>query len=249
MKRLLTILFLGLSLCAFGQKVAIKGTVVGGANESPLPGVHVIEKGTTNAVAADANGEFTMNVPVGAVLEFTYIGYTPKDVTITGAGAIRVVMVEDSDVIEDVVVVGYGVQKKKLFTGATVQVKGEDIAKMNTTNPLGALQSKTPGVNITSNGGFLDQGFKVNIRGMGTTGTYAPLYVVDGVPNGSLSSLNASDIESIDVLKDAASAAIYGARAANGVILITTKKGKAGTGEVAYDGYYGVQNLYKIPIP
>lgn len=247
MKKLLTILFLGLSLCAFGQKVTINGTVVGGANESPLPGVHVIEQGTTNAVAADANGEFTMNVPVGAVLEFTYIGYVPKNVTVTSGGLLRVVMEEDSDVIEDVVVVGYGVQKKKLFTGATVQVKGEDIAKMNTVNPLGALQSKTPGVNITSNGGFLDQGFKVNIRGMGTTGTYAPLYVVDGVPNGSLSSLNASDIESIDVLKDAASAAIYGARAANGVILITTKKGKAGTGEVAYDGYYGVQNLYKIP--
>ena len=122
MKKLLTILFLGMSLCAFGQKVTVTGTVVGGANETPLPGVHVIEKGTTNAVAADANGEFSLNVPVGAVLEFTYIGYVPKDVVVTGAGMIRVVMQEDSDMIEDVVVVGYGVQKKKLFTGATVQV-------------------------------------------------------------------------------------------------------------------------------
>lgn len=247
MKRLLTILFLGLGLCAFGQKVTVRGTVEGGGTDGPLPGVHVIEKGTLNASATDEKGEFSINVPVGAVLEFTYIGYVPKEVAVTGAGLLRIVLDEDSDLIEDVVVVGYGVQKKKLFTGATVQVKGDDIAKMNTVNPLGALQSKTPGVNITQNGGFLDQGFKVNIRGMGTVGSYEPLYVVDGVPNGSLSALNASDIESIDVLKDAASAAIYGARAANGVILITTKKGKAGTGEVSYDGYYGVQNLYKLP--
>lgn len=246
MKRLLTILFLGLSLCAFGQKVTVRGTVEGG-DDGPLVGVHVIEKGTVNAVATDEKGEFSINVPTGAVLEFSFIGYIPKEVPVTGAGLLRVVLEEDSDMIDDVVVIGYGVQKKKLFTGATVQVKGDDIAKMNTVNPLGALQSKTPGVNITQNGGFLDQGFKVNIRGMGTVGSYEPLYVVDGVPNGSLSSLNASDIESIDVLKDAASAAIYGARAANGVILITTKKGKAGTGEVAYDGYYGVQNLYKLP--
>ena len=246
MKKWLTILFLGLGLCAYGQNVTIKGTVVG-TDSNPMPGVNVVEKGTYNATATDMNGEFTLTVPVGSVLQCSFIGYIPKEVTVTGAGSVRIVLEEDSAVIEDVVVVGYGVQKKKLFTGATVQVKGDDIAKMNTVNPLGALQSKTPGVNITQNGGFLDQGFKVNIRGMGTVGDYAPLYVVDGVPNGSLSSLNAADIESIDVLKDAASAAIYGARAANGVILITTKKGKAGTGEVSYDAYYGIQNLYKIP--
>lgn len=104
--------------------------------------------------------------------------------------------------------------------------KGEDIAKLNTVDALGALQSQSPGVNITQNNGFLGSGFKVNIRGIGTTGTFSPLYVVDGVANGSIDGLNPSDIESLDVLKDAASAAIYGARAANGVILITTKRGK-----------------------
>lgn len=126
-------------------------------------------------------------------------------------------------------------------------MKGEDIAKLNTVDALGALQSQSPGVNITQNNGFLGSGFKVNIRGIGTTGTFSPLYVVDGVANGSIDGLNPSDIESLDVLKDAASAAIYGARAANGVILITTKRGKTGVAEVSYDGYVGVQNLYKIP--
>lgn len=138
----------------------------------------------------------------------------------------KITLTEDSELLDEVVVVGYGVQKKKLVTGATVQVKGEDIAKLNTVDALGALQSQSPGVNITQNNGFLGSGFKVNIRGIGTTGTFSPLYVVDGVANGSIDGLNPSDIESLDVLKDAASAAIYGARAANGVILITTKRGK-----------------------
>lgn len=118
---------------------------------------------------------------------------------------------------DDFVAIGYGVQQKKLITGATVQVKGDDIAKLNTVNALGALQSQTPGVNITKQSGKPGEGFKVTIRGLGTIGNSAPLYIIDGVPNGDIGMLNPSDIESVDVLKDAASAAIYGARAANGV--------------------------------
>ena len=151
----------------------------------------------------------------------------------------KITLAEDSELLDEVVVVGYGVQKKKLVTGATVQVKGEDIAKLNTVDALGALQSQSPGVNITQNNGFLGSGFKVNIRGIGTTGTFSPLYVVDGVANGSIDGLNPSDIESLDVLKDAASAAIYGARAANGVILITTKQARQGKTTVTYDGFVG----------
>ena len=138
-------------------------------------------------------------------------------------------------------------QKKKLVTGATVQVKGDELTKLSTTSAFTALQSQTPGVMIMQSSGQAGEGFKVNIRGLGTTGDAEPLYVVDGVANGSISSLSPADIESIDVLKDAASAAIYGARAANGVILVTTKKGKEGQSFVSYDGYYGFQNLYKIP--
>jgi TonB-linked SusC/RagA family outer membrane protein len=145
------------------------------------------------------------------------------------------------------VVVGYGVQKKKLVTGATVQVSGENLQKLNTTNALGALQSQSPGVNITQSSGQPGEGFKVVIRGLGTVGSAGPLYVIDGVAGGDINALNPSDIESIDVLKDAASAAIYGARAANGVILVTTKQGKAGKLQLSYDGYYGAQYLAKLP--
>ena len=149
------------------------------------------------------------------------------------------------------VVVGYGVQKKKLVTGATVQVKGEDIAKLNTTNALTAMQSSTPGVQITQTSSQPGKGFKVNIRGVGTIGTSSPLLIIDGINAGTaddgLNGLNPNDIESIDVLKDAASAAIYGARAANGVILVTTKQGKAGKVQLQYDGYVGWSNAYKVP--
>ena len=149
------------------------------------------------------------------------------------------------------VVVGYGVQKKKLVTGATVQVKGEDIAKLNTTNALTAMQASTPGVNITQTSSQPGKGFKVNIRGVGTIGESSPLLIIDGINAGTadngLNGLNPNDIESIDVLKDAASAAIYGARAANGVILVTTKQGKAGKIQVQYDGFVGWSNAYKVP--
>jgi len=131
------------------------------------------------------------------------------------------------------------VYRKKLVTGATVQVKGDDIQKLSTTSPLSALQSQTPGVNITQGSGQPGEDFKVTVRGLGTIGDSAPLYVIDGIAGGDINVLNPSDIESIDVLKDAASAAIYGARAANGVILVTTRQGKSGKPQLSYDGYVG----------
>lgn len=225
------------------QVYTARGTVTD-QNGDPVIGASIQEKGTGNGIITDVNGKFSLNVKKDATLIISYIGYKTQEVK---AGPnLKITLTEDSELLEEVVVMGYGVQKKKLVTGATVQVKGEDIAKLNTVDVLGALQSQSPGVNITSNGGFLGQGFKVNIRGIGTNGTYSPLYVVDGVVNGSIDGLSPTDIESIDVLKDAASAAIYGSRAANGVILITTKQGKEGRFEASYDGYYGIQNLPKI---
>jgi len=144
-------------------------------------------------------------------------------------------------------VVGYGIQKKKLVTGSTIQVKGDELVKMNTTSALAALQSSTPGMQIISSSGQPGEGYKVTIRGIGTTGNYAPLYVIDGVTGGDINALNPSDIESIDVLKDAASCAIYGARGANGVVLVTTKQGKSGKYTVTYDGFYGWQNSPATP--
>ncbi|NMA73963.1 MAG: TonB-dependent receptor, partial [Bacteroidales bacterium] len=144
--------------------------------------------------------------------------------------------------LDEVIVVGYGVQKKKLNTGATIQVRGEDVQRMNTTSPLQALQGQTPGVAISSTSGQPGSGMKVTIRGLGTIGNSGPLYIIDGI-EGDISSISPSDIESIDVLKDAASAAIYGSQAANGVVLVTTKSGKEGKGQVTFDAYYGIQQV------
>lgn len=235
----------GIGIIPLSAQSVLSGTVVSASDGQPLVGAYVLVQGTNVGTSTDVDGTFRLDVSSGTILEVSQMGYVTRQVK--ASDGIKIALEEDQLWLDDVVVVGYGVQKKKLVTGSTVQVKGEDIAKLNTVDVLGALQSQSPGVNIVQNNGFLGSGFKVNIRGLGTIGDSAPLYVVDGVANGSISALNPSDIESIDVLKDAASAAIYGARAANGVILITTKKGKEGQASVTYDGYYGLQNLYKIP--
>lgn len=226
----------------------ITGTVVAAKDGEPLIGVNVLQKGTTNGVVTDVDGNFTLSLPIPCELTVTYVGYKGETVKVTSPNTpLHIELKEDNELLDEVVVVGYGVQKKKLVTGATVQVKGDNIAKLNTVNALGALQSQTPGVNITQSSGMPGEGFKVTIRGLGTTGSATPLYIIDGVTGGDINNLNPSDIESIDVLKDAASAAIYGSRAANGVILVTTKQGRTGKPEIAYDGYYGVQNGYRMP--
>ena len=202
---------------------------------------------TSNGTVTDLDGNFSLNVQPGATLVISYVGYKTQEIAVGSQSVINIDLTEDADVLEEVVVVGYGVQKKKLVTGATVQVKGDDIAKQNTTNALGAMASSTPGVQITQNSSQPGKSYKVYIRGIGTTGDSQPLYVIDGVAGGNLDGINPADIESIDVLKDAASAAIYGARAANGVILVTTKQGKAGKVEITYNGAIGWSNAYKRP--
>ncbi|MDR0961317.1 MAG: TonB-dependent receptor [Mediterranea sp.] len=232
------------------QSRRISGTVID-QNGEPVIGANVREKGTTNGVITNIDGEFAINVPTGATLEVSYIGFITESVRVASGSIIQVVLREDSQSLEEVVVIGYGVQKKKLVTGATVQVSGDNIQKMSSQNAFSALQGQTPGVNITQSSGMPGEGFKVNIRGLGTNGNSSPLYVVDGISHGNsgdvLNNLNPNDIESVDVLKDAASAAIYGSQAANGVILITTKQGKAGKITLSYDGYYGVQNIQRRP--
>ena len=239
----LVLLLIGFT--AMAQTVQIKGTVRDAIG--PVIGASVIESGTQNGTMTDMEGGFTLSVKPGATIEISSIGYQSQVIAIGNRTSFEVMLEEDNELLEEVVVVGYGVQKKKLVTGSTVQVKGDDLAKLNTTSALGAMQSSTPGVSIMSSNGQPGSGYNVNIRGMGTTGSYAPLYVIDGVTGGDINSLNPSDIESIDVLKDAASCAIYGARGANGVILITTKQGKSGKFTVTYDGFYGVQNVQKMP--
>ena len=223
----------------------ITGTVVDA--QGPVIGASVMEKGTTNGTVTDFDGNFALNVNPGATIVISYIGYETQEIKVGNQSNINITLNEDDAVLEEVVVVGYGVQKKKLVTGATVQVKGEEIAKLNTTSALEAMQSSTPGVQITQSSSQPGKGYKVYIRGIGTTGDSSPLYVIDGVAGGDINAINPNDIESIDVLKDAASAAIYGSRAANGVILVTTKQGKEGKIELSYNGAIGWSNAYKRP--
>ncbi len=226
------------------QNQKITGTVVDDLGE-PVTGANIRVKGTTRGTITDLDGKFSLDAAAGETLEISFIGYATQ--TVKAANGLMVTLKEDSQSLEDVVVVGYGVQKKKLVTGATIQVKGDDIAKMNTTQALGALQSQTPGVTIQALSGKPGEGFKVAIRGAGTNGDTKPLYVIDGVSGGDINNINPADIESIDVLKDAASCAIYGSAAANGVILVTTKQGKAGKIQVSYDGNVGWQDIYRLP--
>ena len=219
----------------------VKGTVISGSDNEPLIGASVMVQGTKTGAVTDLDGNFAIEAKNGQTLEVSYLGFVTQKIKVNGS-VIKVTLQEDKHSLDEVVVVGYGVQKKKLVTGATVQLKGDDIAKLNTTNPLTAMQGQTPGVNIVSTSGQPGAAMSVTIRGLGTVGNSQPLYLIDGV-GGDITTLNPADIESIDVLKDAASAAIYGAQAANGVVLVTTKSGKEGVSKITYDGYVGWQTL------
>ena len=237
-------------LCLLPLGAMAQGTVKGTVSDEsgdPVIGATVKVQGSNEGAITDFEGNYSVKAAPNATLIFSYVGYATQEVSVGGRQTVNVTLKEDNTTLNDVVVIGYGTMKKKLVTGATVQVKGEDIAKLNTTNALEAMQSSAPGVQITQSSTQPGKGYKVYIRGIGTTGNSAPLYVIDGVAGGSLNDINPADIESIDVLKDAASAAIYGARAANGVILVTTKQGKAGKVEITYNGAMGWSNVYKRP--
>lgn len=222
--------------------------VVKDALGDPLIGVSVMVKGTTEGSITNIDGKFNIKTTAeNPILVLSYIGYKTIEVKVGSEQDLSITMQEDAQSLDEVVVVGYGVQKKKLFTGATVQVGGDNLTKLSTSSALTALQSQAPGVNITQSSGMPGEGYRVTVRGLGTVGNAEPLYVIDGVAGGDINALNPSDIESIDVLKDAASAAIYGTRAANGVILVTTKQGKSGKMQVSFDAYVGWQNVYKMP--
>ena len=222
--------------------IQVKGVVLDTSNE-PVLGATVVEVGNPkNGTLTGVDGSFTLSVASGASLKISYIGY--KTVTVKAvAGDMTITLNEDSELLDDVVVVGYGTQRKKLVTGSTLHVDAENIAATNAVDVYGALQSQAPGMNIVQNSGQPGEGYKITIRGIGTNGDSNPLIVVDGVPNATIENLSPNDIESIDVLKDAASCAIYGTRGANGVILVTTKKGQAGSRvQVSFDGYMAWQN-------
>ncbi|GAP68263.1 TonB-linked outer membrane protein, SusC/RagA family [Bacteroidales bacterium 6E] len=217
-------------------------------NGAPLPGVTVVIKGTTNGTITNTDGTYSIsNLPPNATLLFTFVGMRAQEVVVGDRTSINVSMAEETIGIEEVVAVGYGTMKKAVITGATAHLSGETVVNQNRTDVLNALQGHLPGVSISQNSGMPGSGYNVVIRGMGTINSYNPLYVIDGVPGGNISNINPSDIQSIDVLKDAASAAIYGSRAANGVILVTTRQGGEGKTVLSYNGYVGFQNVQKKP--
>ena len=231
------------------QTVRISGKVSDSSGEE-LIGVSVVERGTANGSVTGIDGSYTLTVNPGATIDLKYLGYTSQSFNVvSGRNQYDIVLELDSKSLDEVVVIGYGVQKKKLVTGSTLNVTGDNIKLQSTTNVFTALQSQTPGVNIIQNNGQPGAGYIINIRGLGTNGESRPLYVIDGVPAGTdaLNHMSPADIESIDILKDAASSAIYGSRAANGVILVTTKQGKAGKPRIFYDGFVGQQYLTKKP--
>ncbi|MGC9342722.1 MAG: TonB-dependent receptor [Bacteroidales bacterium] len=228
------------------NQVSQQRTVSGKVTDSdglPLPGVTVVVKGTTQGTVTNADGEYSLtNIPEDATLVFSFVGMRTQEIEVGDQSTINVTMVMDAIGIEEVVAVGYGVQKKSVVTGAISSVRADELVKMPVAKVEQALQGKVSGVVVTQNTGQPGSSLTLRVRGTGSMGYSEPLYIVDGIQMSDLSTLNPSDIESIEILKDAASGAIYGARAANGVVLVTTKKGKSGEISVNYSGSYGIQN-------
>jgi len=227
-------------------QATVSGTVTDAAGET-LPGVSVVVKGTTNGTLTDVNGRYTLNAPANATLVFTYIGYISQEVGVNNRAAVNVTLAEAVTSLNEVVVTGYTTEQKKDIVGSVSIVDAEALQSTPTGNITSQLQGRSAGVTVSSDGS-LNGGAKVRIRGFGSFSGSEPLYVIDGVPvgggrsgstNSAVDNLNPNDIESMQVLKDAAAASIYGARAANGVVIITTKKGQAGTPKVTVEAYYG----------
>lgn len=234
------------TLCVFAQNKTITGLVVDGNGESII-GASVLVKGTTNGIITDIDGKFTLNdVPEAGVIQISYIGYKTQEISAKNKTNLKVVLVEDNEMLDEVVVVGYGVQKKSDVTGAMIRVGSEELNSRPVANAFEAMQGKAAGVDIVSNERPGEVG-TINVRGVRSlSASNTPLYVVDGIPlmsNSGIETLNPQDIESIDVLKDASATAIYGSRGANGVILVTTKSGKEGKMSLNYSGTVTIENL------
>ena len=239
LKMFLTGLLLVFASTALYAQTEIAGNVTDEAGE-PVIGATVVVKGTTDGTITDLDGKFKLAVEEGKTLIISYIGF--EDAEVTAAQNLRITLKEEVSELDEIVVTGYSVQKKADLTGAVSVVKTDDIAKQNENNPLKAMQGRVPGMNISADGSPSGSA-TVRIRGIGTLNNNDPLYIIDGVPTKSgMHELNGNDIESIQVLKDAASASIYGSRAANGVIIITTKRGKEGKVKVNFDASIAMQN-------
>ncbi len=242
------LLFVLASFAVQAKNRAISGKVTDAKNE-PLIGVNVSVKGTTIGTVTDVNGKYTLQVPEEQkMLQFSYIGFLPVSESIGNRSLINVVLKEDTKNLEEVVVVGYGVVKKRDLTGAVSSIKTKDILAVPSTNALESLQGRVSGIDITKSSGQAGAGLSFTVRGeRSITASNAPLILVDGIPYGSTLDINPSDIESMEILKDASSTAIYGSKGANGVIIITTKRGKAGKTKISFNSYASINSVSKLP--
>lgn len=237
----LTVLVCLFQLNVWAQVKQISG-IVSDEKGEPLIGVNVSVKGGTNGAITDLEGKFSLNVEGEDVVVFSYIGYTTQEIRANDPKIVKVILVEDSETLDEVVVVGYGVMKKSDVTGSISSLKSKDLTSVPTSNVLEAMQGKIAGLDMTKSDGEAGSALNFTLRGnRSLNASNAPLIMVDGVAYGSTLDINPSDIESIEVLKDASSTAIYGSRGANGVILITTKRGSAGKTNVSFNAYFGPQ--------
>ena len=237
-----------LAVGAFAQSKTVSGTVLDKTGESVI-GASVVVKGTTNGTITDFDGKFTLqNVPDNGTIQVSFVGYKTVDIQVKGQSTVKVILEEDTETLDEVVVVGYGVVKKSDVTGALTKVSEKQIKERPVQNALQAMQGKAPGVDITTNSRPGELG-DVRIRGnRSITADNDPLYVIDGIPMvaGSIADINPNDVESMEILKDASATAIYGSRGANGVVLITTKKGKVGKVSINYDGTVTFSKIHSM---
>ncbi|MBU3010169.1 TonB-dependent receptor [Polaribacter vadi] len=242
------LLIMLVNICSYAQdSYTVKGTVTSQADKEVLPGVTVIIQGTTKGTETDFDGNFSIEVKTGDILAFSYLGYSQKTVTITNQKTITVSLAEDASELDEIVVVGYGTRKRSQISGAVAKIGGEDVAAVQVARVDDALAGKLSGVLIQNQDGSPGAAPKIQIRAASSiSGASNPLIVVDGYPiSGGLETINPNDIESLEILKDAASAAIYGSRGANGVVLVTTKKGKSGEAKFSYNTYFSTSNKYR----
>jgi TonB-linked SusC/RagA family outer membrane protein len=238
-----------LSMSSFAQVTVVSGTVTSSDDGTPLPGVTVISKGSGNGTSTDAEGKFSLNVPdPNTTLVFSFIGYATQEIQVASRTTIDVVLSVDVKELNEVVVIGYGEVKKSNVTGSIVSVKGDELKRVPTTNIMESLQGNVPGMDVTRTSGAAGGNVTIRVRGhRSLTADSEPLYIVDGVQYSNIQDLNSNDVQSIEILKDAASTAIYGSRGANGVIIITTKKGSAGKTKVFVNAYGGPSSINGYP--
>ena len=235
-----------MSLAAFAQTVTVTGVVMAQDEPDPVIGANVMVKGSTNGTITDFDGNFSLQAKAGDVLQVSYMGYKAQEVKVTGAGPLRVTLEPDNVQLQEVVAIGYGTMKKSDLTGSVASVSADQLLKAPVSGLDQALQGRAAGVTVTSASGQPGEAATIRIRGIGSAlGGNDPLYVVDGVITGDIKWLSPTDIKSMEILKDASAAAIYGSRGANGVILITTKSGGKGKANVTFDAYWGFQNRWR----